>query len=57
MNACCLQDLFNSAFEGFKYQGDFGLFKAEKNILFQVSIDQSHSVRMLLFAQSLSSQL
>ncbi|XP_022809140.1 chloride channel protein A-like [Stylophora pistillata] len=30
-------DLFNSAFEGFKYQGDFGLFKAEKNILFQIS--------------------
>ena len=33
-----LQDLFNSAFEGFKYQGDFGMFKAEKNILFQVSV-------------------
>ena len=32
-----LQDLFNSAFEGFKYQGEFGMFKAEKNILFQVS--------------------
>jgi len=30
-------DLFNSAFEGFRYQGDFGLFKAEKNILFQIS--------------------
>ncbi|XP_074627638.1 chloride channel protein C-like [Acropora palmata] len=30
-------DLFNSAFEGFKYQGDFGAFKAEKNILFQIS--------------------
>ncbi|XP_073241792.1 chloride channel protein C-like [Porites lutea] len=30
-------DLFNSAFDGFKYQGDFGLFKAEKNILFQIS--------------------
>ena len=26
-----LQDLFNSAFEGFKYQGEFGMFKAEKN--------------------------
>ncbi|KAM7450840.1 hypothetical protein ABFA07_001533 [Porites harrisoni] len=31
--------LLNSALKGFKYQGDFGLFKAEKNIIFQVSYD------------------
>jgi hypothetical protein len=31
------QDIFNSAFEGFKYQGEFGLFKTIKYILFQVS--------------------
>lgn len=30
------QDLFNSAFTGFDYDGDFGLFKAERYILFQV---------------------
>ena len=30
-------DLFNSAFTGFKYQGQFGLFQADKYILFQVS--------------------
>ena len=30
-------DLFNSAFDGFKYSGQFGLFKADKYILFQVS--------------------
>ncbi len=29
-------DLFNSAFTGFVYQGQFGLFKPEKYILFQV---------------------
>ena len=38
---CCMistftTDLFNSAFKGFSYQGDFGLFKAETNIIFQV---------------------
>ncbi|XP_078602294.1 chloride channel protein B-like isoform X1 [Branchiostoma floridae x Branchiostoma japonicum] len=38
---CCMvatvtTDLFNSAFEGFIYKGDFGLFKAEKYIIFQV---------------------
>ncbi len=30
-------DLFNSAFTGFVYQGQFGLFKPDKYILFQVS--------------------
>ena len=30
-------DLFNSAFTGFEYQGQFGLFQADKYILFQVS--------------------
>ncbi|XP_020629537.1 chloride channel protein C-like [Orbicella faveolata] len=39
-------DLFNSAFEGFKYQGDFGMFKAEKNILFQIS----HGIGLNLLA-------
>ncbi|KXJ16127.1 chloride channel protein D [Exaiptasia diaphana] len=39
---CCMvstftTDIFNSAFEGFKYQGEFGLFKTNKYILFQVS--------------------
>ncbi|XP_031558101.1 chloride channel protein D-like isoform X2 [Actinia tenebrosa] len=39
---CCMvstftTDIFNSAFEGFRYQGDFGLFKTNKYILFQVS--------------------
>ncbi|XP_071490057.1 chloride channel protein C-like [Diadema antillarum] len=38
---CCMistvtTDLFNSAFSAFRYQGDFGLFKAEKYIMFQV---------------------
>ncbi|XP_078683930.1 chloride channel protein C-like isoform X1 [Branchiostoma floridae x Branchiostoma belcheri] len=38
---CCMvatvtTDLFNSAFEGFVYKGDFGLFQAEKYIIFQV---------------------
>ncbi|XP_013787955.2 chloride channel protein D-like, partial [Limulus polyphemus] len=38
---CCMvstftTDLFNSAFEAFRYMGDFGLFKTEKYILFQV---------------------
>ena len=37
------KDLFNSAFEGFKYQGDFGAFKAEKNILFQASSYQIYT--------------
>jgi chloride channel 7 len=31
-------DLFNSAFDGFRYQGSFGLFKAEEYILFKVRI-------------------
>lgn len=39
------KDLFNSAFEGFKYQGDFGAFKAEKNILFQASSYQIWQLR------------
>ena len=29
-------DLFNSAFEGFQYKGNFGLFNTESNIMFQV---------------------
>ena len=29
-------DLFNSAFQGFRYTGDFGLFKTSKYILFQI---------------------
>ncbi|XP_041457216.1 chloride channel protein C-like [Lytechinus variegatus] len=38
---CCMvstvtTDLFNSAFSAFRYQGNFGLFKAEKYIMFQV---------------------
>jgi len=41
---CCMvstftTDLFNSAFRGFRYQGDFGLFKEETNIIFQVNSD------------------
>ena len=36
MVATFTTDLFNSAFEGFKYMGDFGSFKTEKYILFQV---------------------
>lgn len=31
-------DLFNSAFSSFRYDGQFGLFKADKYILFQVSV-------------------
>lgn len=39
---CCMvatvtNDLFNSAFYKFSYRGDFGLFKLENYILFQVS--------------------
>ncbi|XP_066289417.1 chloride channel protein D-like isoform X1 [Branchiostoma lanceolatum] len=38
---CCMiatftTDLFNSAFTSFQYKGSFGLFRAEKYILFQV---------------------
>ncbi|KAF8790282.1 Chloride channel protein A like protein [Argiope bruennichi] len=38
---CCMistftSDLLNSAFTGFHYEGNFGLFKTEKYILFQV---------------------
>jgi len=38
---CCMlatftTDLFNSAFRGFQYQGNFGLFRTETNIMFQV---------------------
>ncbi len=33
-------DLFNSAFTGFEYQGQFGLFKADKYILFQVIVNK-----------------
>lgn len=38
---CCMvstftSDLLNSAFTAFHYQGKFGLFTAEKSILFQV---------------------
>ncbi|ELU14762.1 hypothetical protein CAPTEDRAFT_132493, partial [Capitella teleta] len=36
MVATFTTDLFNSAFTGFVYKGDFGLFKSEKYILFQV---------------------
>jgi len=43
--------LFNSAFEGFRYQGDFGLFKAEKNILFQASVLQSRKMLMTVNAR------
>jgi chloride channel 7 len=32
-------DLFNSAFDGFVYQGSFGLFKAEEYILFKVCLN------------------
>lgn len=38
---CCMvatitTDLFNSAFTAFRYQGYFGMFRAESNIMFQV---------------------
>ena len=40
---CCMvatftTDLFNSAFNGFSYTGNFGQFKTERYILFQVCI-------------------
>ena len=38
MIATFTTDLLNSAFMSFKYQGQFGMFKAEKYILFQVCI-------------------
>ena len=41
--------MFNSAFDGFKYQGDFGLFKAEKNILFQASISVKYFFKHLIW--------
>jgi chloride channel 7 len=46
---CCMvstftTDLFNSAFEGFQYKGDFGLFKTDKYIIFQV-----HFIEKLLY--------
>ncbi|XP_063710282.1 chloride channel protein C-like isoform X2 [Symsagittifera roscoffensis] len=49
---CCMVstftvDLFNSAFDGFSYRGDFGLFKPEKYILFQ--INKAIAVNILLF--------
>ena len=37
MTSTFTTDLFNSAFTGFKYQGQFGMFKADKYIMFQVS--------------------
>ncbi|XP_048583909.1 chloride channel protein D [Nematostella vectensis] len=48
---CCMvstftTDVFNSAFTGFRYQGDFGLFKTEKYIIFQVS----HGIALNLLA-------
>ncbi|XP_076448834.1 chloride channel protein C-like [Babylonia areolata] len=49
---CCMvstftTDLFNSAFEGFTYTGNFGQFKTERYILF--NIDQGVDVNILMF--------
>ncbi|XP_076814080.1 chloride channel protein C-like [Clavelina lepadiformis] len=49
---CCMistftTDLFNSAFKGFQYQGYFGLFRAETNIMFQV--DSNLETNILTF--------
>jgi len=38
MIATFTTDLFNSAFEGFQYKGNFGLFRAEIYILYQVTL-------------------
>ncbi|XP_028399217.1 chloride channel protein C-like [Dendronephthya gigantea] len=47
MVATFTTDLFNSAFKGFKYEDDFGLFKAERYILFQ--IDHGVALHILVF--------
>ncbi|XP_033125254.1 chloride channel protein B-like [Anneissia japonica] len=49
---CCMistftTDLFNSAFQAFRYQGQFGLFTSEKYILFQVR--EGLDVNILMF--------
>ncbi|KAK7492242.1 hypothetical protein BaRGS_00016539 [Batillaria attramentaria] len=49
---CCMvstftTDLFNSAFEGFRYMGDFGQFKTMRYILF--NIDKGVDVNILMF--------
>ncbi|XP_064641031.1 chloride channel protein C-like isoform X2 [Lineus longissimus] len=49
---CCMvstftTDLFNSAFEAFRYRGDFGLFKTDKYIIFQVT--QGIAVNIIAF--------
>ena len=36
MVATFTTDLFNSAFSAFRYEGNFGLFKADRYILFKV---------------------
>ncbi|XP_074645246.1 chloride channel protein D-like isoform X2 [Tubulanus polymorphus] len=53
---CCMvsaftTDLFNSAFEGFQYKGDFGLFKIDKYILFHVN--KGIAVNILAFIPSM----
>ncbi|XP_071958229.1 chloride channel protein C-like isoform X2 [Antedon mediterranea] len=49
---CCMistftTDLFNSAFQAFRYQGNFGLFTSDKYILFQVR--KGLDVNILMF--------
>ncbi|XP_046549442.1 chloride channel protein B-like [Haliotis rubra] len=49
---CCMistftTDLFNSAFQGFSYTGDFGEFKLERYILFNIS--KGVNVNILMF--------
>ncbi|KAK7115171.1 chloride channel protein C-like isoform X2 [Littorina saxatilis] len=49
---CCMvstftTDLFNSAFKGFKYTGNFGQFKTERYILFD--IERGVDVNILMF--------
>ncbi|RDD45840.1 Chloride channel protein A [Trichoplax sp. H2] len=53
---CCMTstfttDLFNSAFQGFRYTGDFGAFKSRKYILFEVK--KEISLNILAFIPSL----
>ncbi|EDV27121.1 uncharacterized protein TRIADDRAFT_54756 [Trichoplax adhaerens] len=53
---CCMvstatTDLFNSAFDGFKYAGEFGAFKEDKYIIFQVK--RGISINLVAFIPSI----